>query len=440
MRVAISSELAALAEYIPRFLDLVGEDRWFKRVDHLDNQQQQSPFQWKIVKDYHWLEMAISFQSDVLAKEGRLLPELTDALNLAALNFAARTVEVHARLSRVGQRNLEGRLRDGLKAETSYAALYLELDLAQRLMDAGYDVNFADMEQTAQFDFLFSRGMFTGEAECKSLSSDAGRQIHRKDFYRFMEALSPTRVAKWALLQPEVLLITLDRRLSSNISDQAALRTATQTMLEDRARTILAGEGFELERRELNGAHFSASVSDEKALYAALSKTFGANTHIAGALTKDAGFLVVMRSKREDDTSKPILEAMRKASSQFSGQRPAFIAIQMHGIEPADLMLPHLRRQAGILSYALYNNYGGSHVNATFFSGFGAVVASDGSVGTPAFAIPNPKPAFSVGSADASPFLAHMSDEAFAAAIGAPLPASNISTLPINLELDEKNG
>ena len=149
MRVAISSEHAALCDYIPRFLGLVGKERWFERVDRLDTEQQNSPFQWKIVKDYHWLEMAISFQSDVLAKEGRLRPELTDALILAALNFAATTVEVHARLSRVGQRNLEGRLRDGLKVETGYASLYLEFDLAQRLMDAGFDVNFADLEATA---------------------------------------------------------------------------------------------------------------------------------------------------------------------------------------------------------------------------------------------------------------------------------------------------
>ena len=81
--------------------------------------------------------------------------------------------------------------------------------------------------------------------------ADAGRQIHRKDFYRFMEALLPALKAKRALHQPEVLLITLDGRLSSSISDQAALRTATRIVLEDRAQTILAGHGFELERPKL---------------------------------------------------------------------------------------------------------------------------------------------------------------------------------------------
>ena len=437
MRLTLSSTLPALGAYIPRFLDLVGREYWFKRVDHLDTVQNQSPFQFKIVNDYHWLEMTISFQSDVLATEGRLRPELTDVLNHAALTFIATTVEVHAHLSPIGQRNLVGRLRDGLQAETGYASLYLELTLAQRLMDEGFDV---DIDSTAKFDLLFRRGVFTGEVECKSLSADAGRQIHRKDFYRFMDALSPALEAHRTLCQPEVLLITLEGRLSSRLSDQAALRTATRTVLEDRAQYTFAGHGFELERRDFNAVQFGESLSDARAFYSACSAAFGPNPHVAGGLTEVAGCLVVMRSKRADDTSKPMLEAMRKASGQFSWQRPAFIAIQMHGIEPADLMLPHIRRRAGILSYALYCHYGGSHVNATYFTGFGAVCASHGTVGTPAFAIPNPKPAFSVEPAAASPFLAGISEGAYAAAIGAPLPASNISVLPIHLSRDETNG
>lgn len=431
MRVAISSDLTTLGDYILPFLDLVGKERWFKRVDHLDAEQQRSPFPGKIVEDYHWLEMAISFQADVLAKDGRLRPELTDALILTALNFAATTVEVHARLSPAGRRSLEGRLRDGLRAETGYASLYLELDLAQRLMDAGYDVKFADMEATAQFDLLVSRGMFTGEVECKSLSADAGRQIHRKDFYRFMETLLPALEVQRALQQREFLVITLDGRLSSTIADHAALRAATRTLLENRARAVVAGQGFELERRPFHTAQIHASMSDTKAFYSACRATFGPNVHVAGGFTEDAGCLVVMRSKREDDTSKPMLEAMRKASVQFSGQRPGFIAIQIHGIEPADLMSPHIRRNAGILSYALYGHYGGSHVNATYITGFGAVCARRGIVGTPAFAIPNPKPKYPVRSVDAAPFLAGISDEAYAAAIGAPLPSPNISRLRI---------
>jgi hypothetical protein len=209
-------------------------------------------------------------------------------------------------------------------------------------------------------------------------------------------------------------------------------------MIEDGERAILAGNGFELERQDFNTALADALNSDPKAFYKACGAVFGPNTHVAGGFTEDGGCLVVMRSKREDDTSNPMLKAMRKAASQFSRERPAFVAIQEHGIEAADLLLPHVRRQAGILSYALYGHYDASHVNATYVTGFGAVVARNGTIGTPAFVIPNPKPRFPMGAVDAPPFLAHISDEAYAAGIGAPLPAPNIPYLPIEpSELDD---
>lgn len=187
MLLTVPNSLDALATYIGPFLALAGEKLWMKRLDQLDFDQRTSHFRWKIVSDYHWLEMEIGFQTDVLAKEGRLRHDLVDELIMASLNFAATTVEIHSHLSPKGRQVQEGRLRDALKAENGFAPIYLEFDLAQRLMDHGYDVEFMDLEGKGQFDLLFCRGIFAGEVECKSLSVDAGRPIHRKDFYRFME-------------------------------------------------------------------------------------------------------------------------------------------------------------------------------------------------------------------------------------------------------------
>jgi len=432
MLVSVPSKLDDLAPYLNRFLELAGRERWFKRCDQLDADQRRSPFRWKIVSDYHWLEMAIGFQADVLAKEGRLLPELVDGLILASLNFAAMTAEVYARLSPKGRQVLEGRLRSSLKAETGFAPLYLELDLAQRLMDAGYEVEFADIEGSARYDLLFSRGAFAGEVECKSLSADAGRQIHRKDFYRFMEAITPALTAHTEQKRQEVLLITLVARLPSSTPEQAPLVEGVASLLHDSTRRSSEDGGFRLELRPYAECLGTAPLTDQKALYKACGEAFGQNTHFAGGLTEDGGCLVVMRSGREDDPSKPKLEAMRKAATQFTGERPAFIAIQEHGIEPADLMLPHVRRKAGILSYALFGHYGATHINAVYITGFGAVVARNGQIGTPAFVVPNPEPKFAISPADAAPFLVSISDADYAAAIGAPLPAPDISNIPFD--------
>jgi len=120
-----------------------------------------------------------------------------------------------------------------------------------------------------------------------------------------------------------------------------------------------------MERRPYAECLDQAPLNEQRGFYKACGAAFGESTHVGGGLTEDGGCLVVVRSDRADHPSKPKLEAMRKAASQFTGERPAFIAIQEHGIEPAELMLPHVRRKAGTLSSALFGHYGADHVNAT---------------------------------------------------------------------------
>ena len=388
---------------------------------------------WKIVSDYHWLEMAIGFQVDVLEKEQRLRPELIDPLIQAALNFAAIVVEVYPRLTPKGQRALDGRLRDALKAENGFAPVCVELDLAQRLMDAGYDVTFPDLDGTGQFDLMISRGAVTAEIECKSISADAGRQIHRKDFYRFMYAIQPALEAQLELRRKEVVLVTLKGRLSPNLAAQAPLRQVTRAFLIDGRQQTLTGDGFTLERFSsdvLDGI----SLEDQKALYRSCTKTFGENVHVAGGFSEDGGCLLVMRSMEADDTSKSLLDALRKAASQFSRAGPSFIAVQEHGLEPTDLMLAHVRRRAGIISHALFRQYGARHVNAVCFSGFGAVVQRDGKIGTPGFAVPNPEPMFWVSRSEVPFFLSSVPDAEYADLIGAAPPTASLTAFSIGAE------
>ncbi|MDQ0652383.1 hypothetical protein [Pseudomonas cedrina] len=397
MKILIPTDINHITDHINQFIALAGHKLWYKRVDLL-NKELDSPFLAKIVSDYHWLEMAISFQAEVLAKENRLIPELIDASILTALNFAAFTVEVHAKLSDTGKKVLEGRLRDCLKSETGFAPLYLELDLAQRLMNSGYDVQFTDLEGLSQFDLFFSREDSSGEMECKSLSADAGRQIHRKDFYRFMESISPALALHRQQDRQEALLITLKARLSPNVQQQLELLRNTISALKNETHLLIEHPEFKIDRISYSELFLSGRASpDESDLYAACQKAYGPNIHVAGALTEKGGCLIVMRSQKDDDPSKPMLDAMRKAGTQFSGQRPAYIAIQQHGIEHSKLMSAPVLRQAVALSSALYIHYAASHVNGTYVTGFGAVALQDGRVATPGFVVLNPTPTFPFG-------------------------------------------
>ena len=122
---------------------------------------------------------------------------------------------------------------------------------------------------------------------------------------------------------------------------------------------------------------------------------------------------------------------MKKATTQFSGTCPAFIAVQFDDILPSDLLLVNLRRRVGILSYGLFLQKGASHVIATCFSAYKGLVANNAGIGEPGFAVPNPKPAFSVVSADYSPFLGFIPDAEFAGFLGKLPPSESISNISI---------
>lgn len=416
------------------FLELADPNRWRKRAVQLGQEAINSPFKEKVIRDYHWLEIALSEQIIVHAARGNLVPEHLTIESLSALCFAQTIVQVHHNLSSHGRDVLEGRIRDALKSDVGFAPLYLEMSVARRLFDAGYEVEFADTEGLAQFDFRFWKGNAHGEVECKSLSCDAGRKIHRKDFYRFVDALGESLVRRASSGVKEILLVTLKDRLPAEEKHQNILREAANRVLSRNAITQIEGEFFQIIRERYDSRLEQASLSGEREFYKVCRELYGDNCHVSGVITPKSVCLVIVRSQREDDHSDSMLEAMKKATKQFSRKRPAFIAMQFDDIEPADLLLHHLCRRLGILSYALFRRDDASHVAATYFGAYRGLVVSERGIFEPAFAIPNPQSAYPVAPEDYLPFLGHISDEEFARLLEEPPPAERISYIPFGVD------
>jgi hypothetical protein len=343
MLIEFNTDLDSLGLCLPSFLELADAGRWKKRAVQLGEDAMRSPFQAKIVADYHWLELVLSVQMIVREAYGNLVSDHSTIESISALYFAQTLVEVHRRLSPHGRNVLEGRIRDALKSDAGFAPLYLEMGVARRLFDAGYEVEFSDTEGVAQFDFRFWKGNVHGEVECKSLSCDAGRKIHRKDFYRFIEALGDLIVVRVSSGVKEILLVTLNDRLPAEERQQNALREAAKRLLTEHALTQVDGDFFIITREGYDSRLEQASFLGQQELYKVCRKLYGDTCHTSGVMTPDGVCLIVMRSQREDDHSDPMLEAMKKATKQFYGKRPAFIAMQFDDIEPADLLLRHMR-------------------------------------------------------------------------------------------------
>ena len=128
MQFQIAIEPWILRSYVPELVRLAGEELWRKRTTHLRSFGQ-SPYLARIASDYHWVELQLD---EELAKRPEPVPSDigSDPIAARALRFAQGIVEVYRSLPPVGQRQLEGRIRDALQAETGFAALYQEMEIA----------------------------------------------------------------------------------------------------------------------------------------------------------------------------------------------------------------------------------------------------------------------------------------------------------------------
>lgn len=408
MRFSVTDDARRLGSYLPAFKSLAGEDRWKKRAVQLGTDAMRSPWAAKIVADYHWLEMDLSARM-IEVEVTETHSEQVTARTLAALRFAACIVEIHSRLSPSGRTAIQGRLRDGLKS--GFAALYLEMEMAQLLLDGGFDVEFPDLEGEGRVDLLFSRDHVSGEIECKSQSADAGRKIHRRDFYRFIDQISDAIAKRAQDGAREILVVTVIDRFPHDDSLRGELAGAVTNVLADATGAASShGSWYTIERESIDV--LGALPKDGFAnAFAACRSRYGDHCHAAGPWTASAACLVVVRSRKEDDISEPLLIALKKAHEQLSGKRPGFIAVQYNDIESRDLALPHLRKRAAILSQYLFASRDASHLAAVYFCAYAGLHIADAGVGTPGFACWNPSLTLS---AEGLPFRHGPSDDEFA--------------------------
>jgi hypothetical protein len=128
-------------------------------------------------------------------------------------SFAFAVVRIHAHLPSHGQARLCGYLKDGLKSDSGLAPVALEMAVAVHLWAADFDVEFTDMEGRGQFDFLATREGIELEIDCKTVSGDIGRSIHRNRMLDLLRLCQPAIQACLARRGGTILRITIPAAL-----------------------------------------------------------------------------------------------------------------------------------------------------------------------------------------------------------------------------------
>lgn len=411
MQFRIANEPWILRGYVPEFIELIGARLWDKRTGEIRRAGLLSPYRERIASDYHWVELQIADEMSARELVGASPSTVSDPISLRALRFCQTVVEVHKSLSDRGRKALEGRLRDALQAQTGFASVYQEMELAAQLICGEYDVSFPDLEGLGHADLVFQRGGHTGAIECKALSGDAGRKIHRRGFYEFMHAISPELSARASTPNVnEVMVITLSDRLPSGMSERNTLANATKQLLISNDIPTLNGPNFTIERRLFSDVFGDPGYMPEHSFYKDVQRTFGQGCHVAGIQVETGRSIVIMRSEKPDDPSKAQLDAMKKAAMQLPPGFPGFVALQHNDISSADLTLPYFREKAALLAGYLFFESEADHLAGVYLSAYGAISVSADAFWYPGILIVNPNCRFDSG---VLPFRFGFSMEAF---------------------------
>ncbi len=137
--------------------------------------------------------------------------------------FAVPAMRIHQQLPETGRRPFEGKLQDFASGTYGARPFAYEIGIATHLMQQGWDVEFADLCGSAQFDFLARLGNAEIEIECKTTSGDTGRKIHRQEVNRFADLLKPVTEAVVDDAGCHLLRIVVPDRLGKSTGELGGL-------------------------------------------------------------------------------------------------------------------------------------------------------------------------------------------------------------------------
>ncbi len=213
------------------------------------------------------------------------------------------------------------------------------------LMSRGFEVEFHDFETGGGFDFLTLSGGIQVEVECKHISADIGRKIHRRELYALGGLLhqSMERATDRSGSQGLFLTVALPGRLSRNKTEQRALAERIDFVLSGKAMEVndqvctLSSREFSLISSPF--AHGRERTFDSVRRF--LKEILGVDSsHVLSHWRPGKAAIVIsFESRARDEVVRTIVTRLKEdAKKQFSGKQPACLCVHLADVTEAQLL------------------------------------------------------------------------------------------------------
>ncbi len=338
MRFETAIDERDIAELLVRFEEIAGvanDTAWSRRMDRLQAGRLESG-EGALAARRCALETSWAAFREVQPWTIGMPIEVGDE-SVPFIQLAAMVVFSYERLTETGQRRLCGMLRDALNKEFGLASLGHEMGVACHLMHEHFDVDFNDMEgQRPGFDFLATRDRLSVEVECKLITGDIGRKVHRPLGYRLIDSLRGTAIPQFVGRLRKGLLVRLvvRGRLARRQEQQQALSSLIWEAL------FLGRKFLKTDAAHISVSEFDSTLAAEWVVAGELDRDGMART-LAGRLglaNKNMGvfvrgqgvIVVVVDSDEPDDVLGAIqAELLGSAKGQLSGDRPGILSCHL---------------------------------------------------------------------------------------------------------------
>ncbi|CAB3731828.1 hypothetical protein LMG22037_05646 [Paraburkholderia phenoliruptrix] len=342
--------LSSAPRLFQRFVTVIEDRHWLRRVKLLKDHSKRNDF----LRAHHASENAIAFQlntcSELSKKYGHLRPEDVEQHGLMpALGIMTQVLSLQDGLPAPQRKALIGRVRGTLSNPEDMRAFQLEMMVATHFGLRGNLVRWPELEpdhptvRGATFDLLIEDIGESGlEVECKAVSHDKGRTIHRAGALTFYEELrhelaplsGEIRTGLVVIVTvPDALPAARDgqRELASRVHSQVI--AGSSATFDDGVQVRI--EPFDMAR--LRDVEIRPDTPAARAVVDSVTGTRNRGALVMGRRNVGA-ILVVVQSMKDDSLMSAVFDTARVAARrQLTAQRPGIVLLGFNGIEADQL-------------------------------------------------------------------------------------------------------
>lgn len=329
-----------------RIASAIGAEHWQGAVARQEEAIRSNHF----LGDYLHSEYAIAYQLDrlrgLVAGSGTVPREAcNDPSIFPSLAFAAQVLGVLERSTTKQASAFVKRVRTAFSRSGELHGLRLELQAATHFARRGQRVSWHRVKTEGSFDLLIEDLGPTGlEVECKSISEDKGRRIHRRDALEFWgELWSDVAGVAQNLRSGLAVVLTVPYRLPVDAVERVALAREVVTRIVAGSGATLGG-GAEVRIEPFDPAKIEAAKDKGRELRKAIDAATGTTNREAAVYGTPVGGMLafVMQSAVEDDVLDQVFSTLDdSAARQFTRKRGALFWVALQGIDADQLLSLH---------------------------------------------------------------------------------------------------